>query len=89
MDKRSTEEFAEAAEAEAYEAYIAEGELAQKAISLAKEHASKAQMRSSADLCIEDAEHCLQRGDFESAMRRAKDSLKYSVGILSPIFREL
>lgn len=55
-------------------------------IGLAKQHvANPTQMRSSAELCLDDAEHLASYSDPPapvSAGRRALDSLEYSVGIL-------
>jgi hypothetical protein len=57
-------------------------------IALAKEHAHKANMRGSAELCISDAEECLVRDLPEYAIHRAVRSLAYSVGIASPLYKE-
>lgn len=56
-------------------------------IALAEEHADKAQMKSSAELCITDAKWCLARGEEDYAKGRALKSLAYSVGKLSPIYK--
>lgn len=44
-------------------------------------------MSSSAALCFEDAHRCFSRGDFDAASSRALRSLKYSVGILSDVYK--
>lgn len=56
-------------------------------IALAEQHADKAQMKGSAELCIADAKHCLEHGKEEYAKGRALKSLAYSVGKLSPIYQ--
>jgi hypothetical protein len=67
----------------------------EQVIALAKEHAPKAEMRSSAELCIADAEFCLARvaanpeWDWTASARKwALKSLAYSVGKLSPIYKQ-
>ena len=54
------------------------------------EHAARlapsAPMRSSAELCLAEARELLA-GDEKSARARAVHSLKYSVGILSPLYQ--
>jgi hypothetical protein len=54
---------------------------AQQIIALAEAHADKAQMRSSAELCIADAKSCLERGLVQYAKA-------YSVGIFSPVYKQ-
>jgi hypothetical protein len=61
---------------------------AQQIIALAEAHADKAQMRSSAELCIADAKSCLERGLVQYAKERALKSLAYSVGIFSPVYKQ-
>lgn len=61
---------------------------AQQFIELAEKHVAQAEMRSSAQLCIDDAKACLANGKPEYAIHRAVRSLAYSVGILSPIYKE-
>ena len=55
------------------------------------EHAARlapsAPMRSSAELCLAEARELLAGGDEKSARARAVYSLKYSVGILSPLYQ--
>lgn len=51
-----------------------------RAIQIAATNCYKAQMLSSAELCLEDARKCYERGDWEGAYRRAADSLRYSIG---------
>ena len=59
---------------------------AQAAIKTARENAHKAEMQTSAQLCIEDAEGCLGRGDYNLAIARAKASLSYSVGVFAAAY---
>jgi len=61
---------------------------AQQIIALALKYAPQAQMRSSAELCIADANACLARGFEQYARDRALKSLAYSVGVLSPIYKQ-
>jgi hypothetical protein len=58
------------------------------AIILAQQHVSEG-MTSSAKVCVDDAVTCYNVGSFELAVRRAIDSLKYSVGIMSPIYAKV
>jgi hypothetical protein len=44
---------------------------------------SSAAMKTSAQLCLDDALHCYGIGDDTSARKRAIDSLRYSVGVFS------
>lgn len=62
---------------------------AQEAINHAKEHAPKAAMRSSADLCIADAEQLLREGNEAAARFRAAKSIAYSLGFHSELYREI
>lgn len=57
-------------------------------IEAARKHAETAVMRTSAETCLVDASECLARGDADYACLRALKSLSYSVGILSPVYRE-
>jgi hypothetical protein len=59
---------------------------AYEALRLAQTWAEKTikPMKTSAQSCAKDAEACFNKGDFESALRRAKDSLAYSVGVFHP-----
>jgi hypothetical protein len=52
----------------------------------ARKHVPQASMRSSAELCLSDAEACIVKGDVQSAGRRALASLSYSVGMLSSVY---
>ena len=61
---------------------------AQQVIELAIKHADQAVMKSSAELCIEDAKACLARGLPEFAKVRALKSLAYSVGISSNVYKQ-
>lgn len=47
-----------------------------------------ASMASSAALCLEDAASLLEAGRIEPAMYRALKSISYSVGVLSPVYKE-
>ncbi len=58
-----------------------------KLIEIAKKHSSKASMKSSAELCIKDAEFWLENSNDDLANVNAIKSLKYSLGIFSPIFQ--
>lgn len=60
---------------------------AQQAIELAEKHVAQAQMRSSAQLCIDDAKRCLAAGKDNYAVMRALESLAYSVGKSSPVYK--
>jgi hypothetical protein len=42
-------------------------------------------MRSSAALCLDDAEAWFGKGEHDNAVRRAIDSLRYSMGVFSPV----
>lgn len=46
------------------------------------------QMESSARLCLADAIRSYDAGDYKAARTRAVASLRYSVGILSPIYQK-
>jgi hypothetical protein len=63
--------------------------LAFKAIRLALAHYNKAQMYSSAELCLTDAIRSYRGQFYISAMSRAEKSLDYSVGTLHPDNREV
>lgn len=54
----------------------------------ARANVHKAQMESSARLCLADAVALKDSGDYEHARQRAIKSLAYSVGIGSSIYRE-
>jgi hypothetical protein len=60
---------------------------AYEAIRLAQLHEHRGVMASSARLCAADAVGRFNAGDFESAHRRAVDSLRYSVGIFGEAFK--
>lgn len=60
---------------------------AQEIIDLAQANVEKAQMQSSAQLCVDDARACLERGLPDYAIARAVRSLAYSLGILSPVYQ--
>lgn len=59
---------------------------AQQVIELAVKYAPQAAMRSSAEVCIADAQACMVRDLPEYAKTRALKSLAYSVGIFSPVY---
>lgn len=61
---------------------------AQQVIELAEKHVEQAEMRSSAQLCIDDAKASLARGFSDYAKRSALRSLFYSVGKFSPVYKE-
>ena len=61
---------------------------AQQIIELAEKHVAQAEMRSSAQLCIDDAKRCMAEGKPEYAKRHALRSLFYSVGKFSPVYKE-
>jgi len=54
---------------------------AERCVGLAAAHVARGSMPDSAQLTLNDASLLLTRGDYVSAMRRAKDSLEYSVGV--------
>lgn len=56
-------------------------------IGVARMHETKASMVSSAVFCREEAERALTRQSPEEVRLWAAESLKYSVGILSPIYQ--
>jgi hypothetical protein len=55
-------------------------------IETATAHAPQAAMASSAALCAEDARLFAARGDLRAAWNMALVSLRYSLGILSPVY---
>jgi hypothetical protein len=57
-------------------------------VALARQHVEKAEMLSSAKLCLTDAEMWLARGDYANARVRALKSLAYSIGVLHPDYRK-
>lgn len=58
---------------------------AENMISLAEHHArSTSGWKSSAELCINDADSLLKAGRYEDACAAAQRSLSYSIGILHP-----
>ena len=59
------------------------------AIAIARKNQGAGEMASSAKLCADDAMTCYEQGDCESAYRRAKDSLSYSVGLFHADYREV
>ena len=59
---------------------------AEQTIASARIHAPRATMRTSAEFCISDAEALITAGDYSGAHTAAVRSLKYSVGILSPVY---
>jgi hypothetical protein len=60
---------------------------AQEIIDLAQANVEKATMQSSAQLCVDDARACLARGLSNYAIARAVRSLKYSLGVSSPVYQ--
>ena len=63
-------------------------ETEQDTIAKAAEHADKGEMSSSAKLALSDARKLSAKGDHANAMNRARDSLKYSVGVLHPDYQK-
>ena len=62
---------------------------AQKAIRLARKHIGNgAVMDSSARVCLMDALHLYERGFYDYAIRHAKKSIEYSVGIFHPDYKK-
>lgn len=57
-------------------------------IALARKHAAKGVMASSAQLCLSDAETLQAKGDTEAANVRALRSLSYSVGIMHADYQD-
>ena len=57
-------------------------------LEIASDNVEKAQMLSSAMLCLDDAITLTMRGNIEDAKIRALKSLAYSVGKSSPIYLE-
>jgi len=55
-------------------------------IETATKHAPQAAMASSAELCAADARRFANRGEMRAAWNMALTSLRYSLGILSPIY---
>jgi hypothetical protein len=55
-------------------------------IETAIKHAPHAAMASSAELCASDARLFATRGDLRAAWNMALTSLRYSLGILSPVY---
>jgi hypothetical protein len=53
----------------------------------ARRYQDHAAMASSARLCADDAERLFDAGDFVASASRSLDSLRYSIGILSPHFQ--
>ncbi len=54
---------------------------------LARKYLGAGTMESSARLCLKDACHLWNRGEYMDARSRAVDSLRYSVGILHVDYR--
>ena len=59
--------------------------LAKTALALAQIHTSRPHpskvVSDSALLCLSDAQACFDRGNLRGAVRRAGDSLQYSIGV--------
>jgi hypothetical protein len=62
-------------------------DVAQQTIEAACHYAPLATMRSSADLCIDDARKMMNVGRYANALGRATTSLKYSVGIIHEVYQ--
>ena len=60
-------------------------EQAAATIEMARRHVAQATMRSSAELCLADAEALYGAQDFLHALIRANCSLDYSIGKWSPL----
>jgi hypothetical protein len=69
---------AQSAESRAYEA-----------VRLAQVNEHKGAMASSAALCSADALACFNVGDYTHAVARARESLRYSVGIFHPDYAKV
>jgi hypothetical protein len=65
-------------------------DMAVDAIKIAMTHEPSAtSMASSAKVAREDAQWCMERGMFESAICRSRDSISYSLGIFSDPYKTL
>lgn len=62
---------------------------AYEAVRLAQLNAHKGQLASSAALCAQDALACFNAGDFAHAFSRARESLRYSVGVFHPDYAKV
>ena len=60
---------------------------AYEAIRLAQLNAHKGALASSAAVCAADAVACFNAGDFDFAYSRARESLRYSVGVFHPAYQ--
>jgi len=60
---------------------------AYETLHLALLHEEKGPMSDSAKLCAKDALDLFNAGDFDSAYTRARESIRYSVGVFSMAFQ--
>ena len=60
-----------------------------EALTLAKAHAPRAAMASSAELCAAEATIYFEEGKFGFCHEWAVESLRYSLGILHPEFQQV
>jgi hypothetical protein len=61
-----------------------------QALTIARKHANNgAEMQSSAQSCINDAQNCLLAGRPDNAIFWAKESLAYSVGVFSSDYQRV
>jgi hypothetical protein len=60
-----------------------------KAITLAEKNVNEGVMASSAKLALDDAKQLLHKGEFVLALKRARKSLAYSVGIFHWDYQEI
>lgn len=58
-----------------------------KTMDAARKWAPKAAMRSSAEICLRDAEKAADRFDWAAAQAHALRSLSYSVGVFSSVYK--
>lgn len=60
-----------------------------EALRLAQCHEHLGALASSAKLCAVDAEGLFNRGDLVGCMHRARESLRYSVGVFHPAYAKV
>lgn len=64
---------------------------AYEALRLAQIHAERTTkpLKTSAASCVQDAERCFNAGDFACTLSRARESLRYSIGVFHPDFAKV
>ena len=62
---------------------------AYEALRLAQLNAHKGSLASSAAMCVADALACFNAGDYAHAIVRARESLRYSVGVFHPDYAKV